>query len=129
MSKAEINEVLRFVSHVRTEVATDDTVPGRVTVYFLSDSFLMMAAMSFLDVALLGRAVDDVLLYVLSHVCTLDDSLTFTHDCQFLVVTFRRAGLRARLFFLPSCPIVPNCARARPCSRTHPCSRPSVPHL
>lgn len=30
LTEVEVDEILRFVSHVRTEVATNDAVPGRV---------------------------------------------------------------------------------------------------
>ena len=59
LAQVEVNEVLRLVRNVRAEIATNDTMPSwrvsikvqgsvkRAGTYFLSNSFLMKAAISF----------------------------------------------------------------------------------
>ena len=80
MTQVEVDEVLGLMRHVRTEVTSDDAMPGGVVLFveFLLDK----GGDVLLDVVALkglGRDVDGILLHVLGHVGVLDHSLPVRH--------------------------------------------------
>jgi len=75
----EVDEVLRLVGHVGTEVSADYTMPGGVVL--LVELFLDVCCDVLLDVELLEGyigAVDGILLHLLVHVCVFDDGFSFS---------------------------------------------------
>ena len=82
MSEIEVDEMLRLVSHVRTEVTADDAVPRRVVL--LVELLLDEGGNVLLDVELLeglSGDLDGVSLHVLSHVGVLDYCLPVGCHC------------------------------------------------
>ena len=80
MTQVEVDEMFRLVSHIATEVATDDAVPRRVVLFI--EFLLDVGGDVLLYVILLhglGGTVDSVLLHVLRHVGIFDYSLSFRH--------------------------------------------------
>eukprot|EP00929_Paragymnodinium_shiwhaense_P034750 TRINITY_DN1886_c0_g3_i2.p2 TRINITY_DN1886_c0_g3~~TRINITY_DN1886_c0_g3_i2.p2 ORF type:complete len:110 (-),score=10.69 TRINITY_DN1886_c0_g3_i2:42-371(-) len=87
LAQVEVDEMLRLVSNVRTEVATDDGVPSWVVL--LVELLLDERSDILFDVVLLQRlrrAVDRVLLHILGHVGVLDNRLTICHRGKSLPV-------------------------------------------
>ena len=80
MAKVEVNEVPSFVGDVRTEVAADYAVPGRVV--FFVEFFFDVGSDVLLDIESLHgliRAVYCVLLHFFGHVRVLDYCFAFSH--------------------------------------------------
>lgn len=81
LSQVEVDEVLRFVCYVRSEVPSNDTVPRRVVLFV--ELFLDVGCDVLLDVELLHGlrgAVDCLLLHILRHVSILNDCFAFRHS-------------------------------------------------
>jgi len=81
LSEVEVDEMLRLMRHVGSEVATDDAMPSGIVLFV--EFLLDVSGDVLLDVVLLqrlSRAVHRVLLHVLCHVGILDHSLAVRHD-------------------------------------------------
>ena len=80
MSQVEIDEVLRFVRHVRPKVSSNDAVPRRVV--FFVEFLLDVGCYVLLDVELLHRlrgTVHSLLLHIFRHVGILNNRFALRH--------------------------------------------------
>ena len=87
LSEVEVNEVLRFVRDVTSEVPSHNAVPRGVV--FLVELFLDEGRDVLLDVVLLERlrgAVHGVLLHVLRHVGVLDHGFPVRHAEKIITI-------------------------------------------
>ena len=76
LSHVEVDEVLGFVCDVRSEVTSNNAVPGGVVL--LVELLFDVGSDILLDIELLKsnvRAINGILLHFLIHVCVLDDGL------------------------------------------------------
>ena len=82
LSQVEIDEMLRLVCHVATEVSADDAMPGWV-VFFVKLLFDISSNVFFNVVFLQGlcRTINGVLLHLLGHVGIFDHSFSVRHGC------------------------------------------------
>jgi len=85
LTEIEVDEVLGLMSHVGTEVSTDNAMPGWVVLFveFLLDE----SGDILLDVELLeglGGDIDSILLHILGHICVLNDGLSVCHNVLFM---------------------------------------------
>jgi hypothetical protein len=78
LSHIEIDEVLSFMSHIGSEVSSDDAVPGGIVL--LVELLLDVGGDVLFNIEFLEGnigAINCVLLHLLVHVGVLDDGLSF----------------------------------------------------
>uniref|UniRef100_A0A8C6YE79 Dynein light chain n=1 Tax=Naja naja TaxID=35670 RepID=A0A8C6YE79_NAJNA len=82
LAQVEVNEVLRLMRYVATEVPAHDAVPGGVV--FLTETYLLDVCCNILLYIVLlhglRSTIDSILLHVLRHVSIFDHSLSVRHD-------------------------------------------------
>uniref|UniRef100_A0A670Z3C6 Uncharacterized protein n=1 Tax=Pseudonaja textilis TaxID=8673 RepID=A0A670Z3C6_PSETE len=82
LAQVEVNEVLRLMRYIATEVPAHDAVPGGVV--FLTETYLLDVCCNILLYIILlhglSSTIDSILLHVLRHVSIFDHSLSVRHD-------------------------------------------------